>query len=156
MKHVLQRSSIECICCPPLSTSVHVFNDLCNLLSSVSQLFHACHAFPNLHSNQGLLVQTGITGSTFENEVPMRSVTPYSQRLWSGDGAKDQAFGLNLPTSKSEMFDMVRHMCWVPYDFTTSKFHGTFWTPYASLGSLLSICSNCLSANFGSEEGKAA
>ena len=23
----------------------------------------------------------------------MRSVTPYSQRLWSGDGAKDQAFG---------------------------------------------------------------
>ena len=46
-------------------------------------------------------------------------------------------------------------MCWAPYDFT-SKFHGTFWTPYASLGSLLSICSNCLSANFGSEEGKAA
>eukprot|EP00435_Cladocopium_sp_Y103_P045553 s1765_g13.t1 len=42
-----------------------------------------------MYDDKGLLVHTGITGGTFETEVPLRSVTPYSQRLWSGDGVKD-------------------------------------------------------------------
>ena len=46
-------------------------------------------------SASGLWIDTGVTGGTFEAEVPMRKVTPYSQRLWSGDGVKVLAAAMN-------------------------------------------------------------
>ncbi|CAK9039998.1 Caskin-1 (CASK-interacting protein 1) [Durusdinium trenchii] len=42
-----------------------------------------------IYDHNGSLVKTGVAGSSFETENPLRSVTPYSVRLRSGDHIKE-------------------------------------------------------------------